>query len=60
MVVAECEPVQSRLIEAFEKRGMVLGKGYGPFKAKHIRIANFPTHSREQIELLCDLIDRFE
>ena len=36
---------------------MMIGGGYGPFKGKHIRIANFPTHSKEQIEMLVDTIN---
>jgi len=47
-------------IKALEAKGMVIGKGYGPHKEKHIRIANFPTHSKESIEHLCDLIGSIE
>ncbi len=36
--------------------GIVPGAGYGPFKNSQIRIANFPTHSREVFEKLVDLI----
>ena len=35
---------------------LVLGQGYGPFKEEHLRIANFPTHSKEQMEMLVDLL----
>lgn len=45
------------MISAFEKKGMVLGNGYGPHKDQHIRIANFPTHSKESVEMLCDLLE---
>lgn len=44
----------------FEKRGLILGSGYGPHKESHIRIANFPTHSKESIEMLCDLFNGIE
>lgn len=45
-----------QFIQAVEEKGMILGKGYGPYKEDHIRIANFPTHSKESIEYLCDVI----
>ncbi|QSE96391.1 aminotransferase class V-fold PLP-dependent enzyme [Fulvivirga lutea] len=44
------------LIDALNKKGLVIGSGYGNFKASQIRIANFPTHSKEQIEMLSDQI----
>ena len=44
-------------IDALDKKGMVAGKGYGQFKEMHIRIANFPTHSKEQIEMLADTLE---
>ena len=36
-----------------KEKGFIIGKGYGSGK-KQIRIANFPTHSKEVFELLCD------
>jgi len=51
---------QKGLIQSLEKKGMILGKGYGPHKEEHIRIANFPTHSKETIEMLCDFIKDLE
>ncbi|MDH5608720.1 MAG: aminotransferase class V-fold PLP-dependent enzyme [Cyclobacteriaceae bacterium] len=57
--VAEVMPDNKRLIEEMGNRGMVIGKGYGPYKETHIRIANFPTHSKEQVELLTDQIKSF-
>lgn len=47
-------------LQALESKGMILGKGYGPYKEQHIRIANFPTHSKESIESLCDLLETIE
>ncbi|MEQ8925122.1 MAG: aminotransferase class V-fold PLP-dependent enzyme [Fulvivirga sp.] len=44
------------LTEALAKKGLVIGSGYGTFKNSQIRIANFPTHSKEQIEMLSDQI----
>ena len=45
------------ILEELNQRGMVVGSGYGAFKAEHFRIANFPTHSKEQIEMLVDALD---
>ncbi|MTI19969.1 aminotransferase class V-fold PLP-dependent enzyme, partial [Fulvivirga sp. RKSG066] len=44
----------SKIIADFEKIGLILGAGYGKNKSKHIRIANFPTHSKEHIEMIAD------
>jgi phosphoserine aminotransferase len=37
-----------------EEKGMILGDGYGKYKGQHIRIANFPAHSKELFESLVD------
>lgn len=44
------------LIKNFKNKGLILGSGYGAFKSNHIRIANFPAHSKEQIEMIADLL----
>ncbi len=43
-----------QIIQKLATQGIVLGSGYGSHKKNHIRIANFPTHSKEQMELLVD------
>ncbi len=48
-----------RAIKFFEALGMHIGSGYGDHKKSQIRIANFPTHSKEQVELLCDSLEKF-
>ncbi|RLD19893.1 MAG: phosphoserine aminotransferase [Bacteroidetes bacterium] len=48
------------LINFLSDYKMEVGNGYGKMKDKQVRIANFPTHSKEQFELLVDLIDKFE
>ena len=58
-IVAKC-PAQEVFINTLAAKGMILGKGYGPYKKSHIRIANFPTHSKESIEYLCDLMNQIE
>ena len=55
-VVVTETPEQSRILEDLEKKKIILGKGYGAFKNDHLRIANFPAHSKEQVEMLCDLL----
>jgi len=56
VVVANTEGPSEKWIEALSAKGFVVGNGYGKFKGKQIRIASFPTHSKEQIELLVDTI----
>ncbi|MEL7223101.1 MAG: aminotransferase class V-fold PLP-dependent enzyme [Bacteroidota bacterium] len=46
----------SKLIEQMQAKKLILGQGYGNFKEDHVRIANFPTHSKEQMEMLVDLL----
>jgi phosphoserine aminotransferase len=41
-------------IARFKAQGIVVGSGYGPDKDRQIRIANFPTHSKEVFEQLVD------
>lgn len=58
--VAQVEGGSAHLIESLSKKGYHIGNGYGAFKNQHIRIANFPTHSKEQIEMLVDEINQLE
>lgn len=60
VVVAECERAKD-FIEKFAALHHVrVGSGYGNYKDKHIRIANFPAASKERIEMFCDCIEGFE
>ncbi len=54
VIVADCGSHQGSILNHFDKLGFVLGKGYGQSAADQIRIANFPAHSKEHIEMLCD------
>lgn len=56
VAVANTDGDSNLLINALKEKGFVIGNGYGAFKGKQIRIASFPTHSKEQIELLVDTI----
>ncbi|MEQ9466516.1 MAG: aminotransferase class V-fold PLP-dependent enzyme [Ekhidna sp.] len=50
----------AEFINYFQQRGLILGTGYGSHKKNHLRIANFPTHSKESVEMLCDLMTKIE
>ena len=56
IMVANTNCPSGRIINALSNKGFVLGDGYGKYKGRQIRIASFPTHSKEQIELLADTI----
>ena len=43
-------------IKKFKEHNITVGSGYGKGKDTQIRIANFPTHSKETFELLADLM----
>ncbi len=45
------------LQEAMKPRNITVGSGYGSFRDSQIRIANFPQHSKEDIQRLIDVID---
>ncbi len=49
-----------KMISYFKEKGIVIGSGYGSHKENHIRIANFVTHSKETIEMVCDLLPEIE
>ncbi|MBV6647786.1 MAG: aminotransferase class V-fold PLP-dependent enzyme [Cyclobacteriaceae bacterium] len=59
VAVGEVDGGNEKLMKYLADKKMITGSGYGPFKKDHIRIANFPTHSKEQVELLCDTIASF-
>jgi len=54
VVVAECGEHTERITKFLIEKGMQPGDGYGPAKKSQLRFANFPTHSKEQYELLVD------
>ena len=56
VIVASTQGDSVNIINALKEKGLVVGNGYGPLKGKQIRIASFPTHSKEQIELLADTL----
>ena len=57
VVVAEVkDKTVAEVMTVLGQAGLIVGRGYGEFKEKHIRIANFPTHSKEKVEQLADLL----
>jgi phosphoserine aminotransferase len=59
VIVLTVEGDSRVVIDKMRERGLVLGDGYGKFKGKHIRIANFPAQSNEQYEMLVDALKAF-
>lgn len=52
VIVIQMMHDSSQLIEELKKRGLIVGMGYKEYKTKHIRIANFPSHSMSDIKKL--------
>jgi phosphoserine aminotransferase len=48
------------LMDYLKKHNMEVSSGYGKYKDRHIRIANFPAHSKEQAERLADALLAFK
>jgi phosphoserine aminotransferase len=57
--VAEVLDGNNGLIEYLGSKNFIIGTGYGAYRNNHIRIANFPTHSKEEIEQLVDYIEHY-
>ena len=56
VIVAESGSQTENITQILLKKGMQPGEGYGPAKKHQLRFANFPAHSKEQVELLVDTI----
>ncbi|MGC3946882.1 MAG: aminotransferase class V-fold PLP-dependent enzyme [Chryseolinea sp.] len=59
VVVAETGGVTKAITERLLENGIQPGDGYGAGKSTQLRFANFPTHGKEQFELLCDILKTF-
>jgi len=59
VVVADCGEHTESVTKLLQSKGMHPGDGYGSFKKSQLRFANFPTHSKEQFELLVDTLNAF-
>jgi phosphoserine aminotransferase len=60
VAVADVVGGNADLMKFTSAKGLEIGAGYGKFKDAQIRIASFPTHSKEHIEMLADLIMTFK
>lgn len=56
VVVAESGEYTKSITQLLNEKGLQPGDGYGAAKATQLRFANFPTHSKEQFELLVDTL----
>lgn len=56
VVVADCGSETEKITALLKAKGLHPGDGYGSFKKTQLRFANFPTHSKEQYELLVDTL----
>lgn len=56
VIVANSGEHTERLTSKLLENGMQPGDGYGAAKKTQLRFANFPTHSKEQFELLVDTL----
>lgn len=59
ILVANCKNGNKHVLEFLSDKGLIISKGYGNQQDTQVRIANFPAHSKEQIELLCDTLKKF-
>ena len=55
-IVADSEENALVIREKFSAMGLMISVGEGEKRIKQIRIGNFPAHSKEQIEMLVDLL----
>ena len=56
VIVADCGEHTQRITKLLQSKGLYPGDGYGELKKSQLRFANFPTHSKEQYELLVDVL----
>lgn len=54
VIVAETGEHTQKVVSSLQPFGLFPGDGYGKAKSTQLRFANFPAHSKEQYELLCD------
>lgn len=59
VIVADCGVYTKPLTAYLLQKGIQPGEGYGAYRATQIRFANFPAHSKEQVELLVDVLQDF-
>ncbi len=57
IIVINSNEFTSDIIAFLADKKLIIGSGYGKMKDTQVRIANFPTHSKEQFEMLTDLLE---
>ena len=60
VVVSDVQQSSAAYLQAVAKTGNVVGSGYGNYKDKQIRIANFPANTTAQVEGLIQVMQRME
>ncbi len=59
VIIAASGQKTKSLAQYLEGKDFIPGEGYGTHKGTQLRFANFPTHSKEQFELLVDYLKSF-
>lgn len=59
VIVVDTNEHTDDIMNYLANKHMIVGGGYGKKKGTQIRIANFPTHSKEQFEMLTDMIEQW-
>ncbi|MCF6352368.1 MAG: aminotransferase class V-fold PLP-dependent enzyme [Cyclobacteriaceae bacterium] len=57
IIVLNTQEYTQELIQFLANKKLIVGTGYGKMKDTQVRVANFPTHSKEQFEMLTDLLE---
>ncbi|SRR6266568_3393990 len=52
IIVADIQKVKGDVKKILAEKGLIVGSGYGANKEKHIRIANFPSHTVRDVKRL--------
>ena len=55
VIVAKVKNSSKEIIEKLKQNGFLVAGGYGDKKETQIRIANFPSHTKEEVMRLCEL-----
>ncbi|MES2023769.1 MAG: aminotransferase class V-fold PLP-dependent enzyme [Patescibacteria group bacterium] len=56
VIVAETKNGSKKIIESLKEKGFLVASGYGEDKEKQIRLGNFPSHSRQEVEEFCRVL----
>lgn len=59
MIVIRTFGESAEIISHLKKDGMIIGGGYGDLKDQHIRIANFPSHTVEEVKRLVQSLKKY-